>query len=36
MLDRPEGYVGHITELIDTILAQVASARKNEPEELYS
>jgi len=36
MLNSPEKYVGRISEIIDTVMEQVTSSRKNEPEELYS
>ena len=36
MLNSPEQYVGRISEIIETVMAQVTSSRKNEPEELYS
>jgi hypothetical protein len=36
MLEQPEKYIGPISEIIDIVMAQVTSSRKNEPEELYS
>jgi len=36
MLSSPEKYVGRISAIIDAAMAQVASSRQMEPEELYS
>lgn len=34
MLEQPEKYIGHITEIIETVLTHVTESRRNETEEM--